>query len=171
MKLSYAADVITKPVGTFRPNWFERTPKFAIFPPAKSTILLSTEASGIVSEPLTGGLLSAMKSLIFPSITLNRWKSSSYLPGASSLRCLMILYTLTETAVHLVLSYGMGDRVEVPSVLELGIDAARHVIAERGLTVGDVSHRESEVEAGTVIGQEPAPGTLVAPETAVHLVV
>jgi len=75
------------------------------------------------------------------------------------------------SSVHLVVSLGVGDKVEVPSVLELPIDDARHIIAEAGLKVGEVSHKESEAAPGTVLVQEPAPGTLVPVGTAVHLVV
>jgi len=75
------------------------------------------------------------------------------------------------TAVHLVVSSGIGDKVEVPAVVELDVDTARHVLAERGLEVGEVTHRESEATPGTVLAQEPGAGAFVQVGTAVHLVV
>ena len=75
------------------------------------------------------------------------------------------------TAVHLVIAEAAGDAVQVPHVVGKGIDKAGHILAEFGLRVGEIAYQESELERGTGLAQEPAPGTLVSPETAVHLLV
>ena len=71
-----------------------------------------------------------------------------------------------------VITVSRGERpVEVPSLIGLTLDEAEAAIADAGLVVGDVSDRESQEEEDVVLEQEPEPGSKVAPESPVALVV
>ena len=76
-----------------------------------------------------------------------------------------------ETAVSLVISLGPVP-VSVPDVVGQPQSAAETAITSAGLTVGIVTEEHSAtVIAGSVISQSPIAGVLVAPETAVSLVI
>jgi serine/threonine-protein kinase len=73
--------------------------------------------------------------------------------------------------VTLLVSGGIAD-IAVPRVIEQTLDAARATIEGIGLEVGVISYEVSPViPEGSVIAQEPGPGTLVARGTDVDLVV
>jgi beta-lactam-binding protein with PASTA domain len=73
--------------------------------------------------------------------------------------------------VIILVSGGVAD-IAVPRVIELTLDAARSQIEGLGLEVGEVTYEVSTViPEGSVIGQAPEPGTLVARGTDVDLVV
>src|SRR6185436_11908679 len=65
-----------------------------------------------------------------------------------------------------------GAPVAVPNVVNLTQAAATTALGNAGLTVGTVSNAASTtVPAGSVISENPGAGTLVAPGSAVALVV
>jgi beta-lactam-binding protein with PASTA domain len=75
------------------------------------------------------------------------------------------------SAVDLAVSKG-PERVSVPDVVGMTEAAAEAALTTARLTVGNVTQEYHEtVPAGTVISQNPAAGTSVAPGTAVDLVV
>jgi beta-lactam-binding protein with PASTA domain len=79
-----------------------------------------------------------------------------------------------QSAVNLTVSSGPPPptSVQVPSVVGLTQAAATTVITSANLTVGTIGSSASpSVPAGSVISQNPAPGTAVAPGSAVNLVV
>ncbi len=58
--------------------------------------------------------------------------------------------------------------VEVPSIIGLRADEAANVVRDAGLCVGDITWEvDTAVPPGTVVGQEPAATTSVAPVTVV----
>lgn len=61
-------------------------------------------------------------------------------------------------------------RVEVPELVGLSESDARQVIEGRGLELGRVERRPDTRRRGTVVGQEPAAGDLVAPGRRVAVV-
>lgn len=73
------------------------------------------------------------------------------------------------SAIKVVLSLG-PQRIDVPDLAGLGIQAAQVTLAGAGLGLGrtiDVTSRDGDV--GTVVGQEPRPGTQVSATTEVHV--
>ncbi|MCL7412007.1 MAG: PASTA domain-containing protein [ANME-2 cluster archaeon] len=62
------------------------------------------------------------------------------------------------------------EMVIVPDVIEKDIDDAKAAIKEAGLVTGRISEQFSELEPGTVIEQNPAPGTSVPVDSPVDLV-
>jgi beta-lactam-binding protein with PASTA domain len=75
------------------------------------------------------------------------------------------------SAVDLTISSGPPP-VAVPSVVNMTQAGAATTISNAGLAVGTVSSASSQtVPSGSVISQNPAAGTLVAPGSAVNLVV
>lgn len=71
--------------------------------------------------------------------------------------------------IRVVLSLG-PQRIDVPDLSGLGIQAAQMTLAGAGLGLGrtiDVTSREGA--AGTVVGQEPRAGTQVSATTEVHV--
>ncbi|HWH35244.1 MAG TPA: Stk1 family PASTA domain-containing Ser/Thr kinase [Acidimicrobiales bacterium] len=88
----------------------------------------------------------------------------------------VLLAVLAGLLVLLATSLGLGDdspaQVEVPGVVDLPQDEAERVLAERGLTLGDVTTEPNdEVEGGIVLRQDPAAGTEVAEGDPVNLAV
>ena len=78
------------------------------------------------------------------------------------------------SAVDLVISLGRqgGDDVPVPNVVGQTESAAAVSIVQAGLVVGTVTRQHSKtVSTGTVLSQTPAAGVMVAPGSAVNLVV
>ena len=74
-----------------------------------------------------------------------------------------------ETSVTLVIGAAeSGDTVAVPDVVGLTLDEASVKLEEAGTTLGTVSRRPAK-PAGTILAQDPAAGTRVAPRTAVAL--
>lgn len=72
--------------------------------------------------------------------------------------------------VTLVVSVG-APTIPVPSLVGLTMEQARMTLEQAGLALGTYFSRTfSGVPVGTVIEQRPAPGTLSAPGTAVHIV-
>jgi eukaryotic-like serine/threonine-protein kinase len=63
------------------------------------------------------------------------------------------------------------QQVEVPSLEGLTVDEAGQALADEGLQLGDVIDQESEAEEGTIIGQDPAAGEQVDPDTSVDVTV
>ncbi|HJV05364.1 MAG TPA: PASTA domain-containing protein, partial [Actinomycetota bacterium] len=63
------------------------------------------------------------------------------------------------------------QQVQVPSVIGLSQEEAESAIVAEGLQVGDVDTDFSDQPEGTVIAQDPAPGTEVDRGSAVSLVV
>jgi serine/threonine-protein kinase len=63
------------------------------------------------------------------------------------------------------------DAVEVPALDGLTLDAAKARLAALGLRIGKVVEQPSRVAPGTIIGQDPPAGTVVASGTAVALTV
>ena len=61
--------------------------------------------------------------------------------------------------------------VEMPNLWNLTEAAAKYDIKEAGLTLGQITYKHSSMDKGEVIGQTPAPKTLVAPGHTVSLVV
>lgn len=61
--------------------------------------------------------------------------------------------------------------VSVPEVLGLTLEAAEAVISESGLALGAVDRRVDSAEAWRVIGQQPAPGSMVVPGAPVALAI
>ncbi len=85
-------------------------------------------------------------------------------------RKLVLLCTLPRCAVQQ--SVCLDDPVPTPDVVGLAQAYAEAAIVAANLTVGAVSTANSEtVPAGDVISQNPAPGTLVPPGSAVDIVV
>ena len=75
------------------------------------------------------------------------------------------------SAVDLVVSSGPAS-ITVPNVVGLAQNAAAAALQKANLTVGSITRQTStSVPAGSVISQNPAAGTSVAPGSAVDLVV
>ncbi len=73
------------------------------------------------------------------------------------------------TEITLVVSVG-APTITVPSLTGLTREEADSVLGETGLTLGTTMRRTTnDGEPGTVIAQNPAPGTLSAPGTAVNV--
>ena len=70
--------------------------------------------------------------------------------------------------VTITVSTGV-EQVEVPDVEGLSFKEARDLIEAEGLVVGELTRVESEEEEGTVLDQDPAPGTEVDVDSAVDL--
>ena len=70
--------------------------------------------------------------------------------------------------VELVLSRG-SRVVPVPDLVGTALPAAQVTLTVAGLGVGPLSHVYAEAPAGSVVAQEPVPGTTVGPGTAVRL--
>lgn len=62
------------------------------------------------------------------------------------------------------------DKVAVPDLSGLSLDEAAARLEQAKLRPGEVRHRPSERPPGSVIEQDPAPGSKLAPESAVNLV-
>ncbi|HEC56567.1 MAG TPA: PASTA domain-containing protein, partial [Candidatus Syntrophoarchaeum butanivorans] len=61
---------------------------------------------------------------------------------------------------------------EVPNLIGLTLDAAKHQITSRNFTVGEISYRRNDqVEPGTVLSQIPSPFSLAPPESPVDITV
>jgi hypothetical protein len=60
-------------------------------------------------------------------------------------------------------------RVDVPNLMNLGMEQAKVVLSGKGLAAGRVGNGYSDKRPGTVIGQEPQAGTRVAVGSAVDL--
>ncbi|HWP35982.1 MAG TPA: PASTA domain-containing protein [Gemmatimonadales bacterium] len=76
----------------------------------------------------------------------------------------------TGRGVTLVVSAG-APTITVPDLTGLVLDEAQKVLQESGLALGTYFQRTaSAARPGTVIEQRPAPGTLAAAGTAVHVV-
>jgi beta-lactam-binding protein with PASTA domain len=76
-----------------------------------------------------------------------------------------------QTAVALVVSSG-PPRVAVPSVVGMPLATASDALGAAGLRVGSVADQpSSSVPSGDVVAVSPAPGTKVAPGTAVSLAI
>ena len=73
------------------------------------------------------------------------------------------------TVVDLIISTGT---CVVPDQTGMNQEEAEQALTDMGLAVGDITYEYSDtVPAGTVIGQDPPPGTEVPPGTPVNLVV
>ncbi len=77
------------------------------------------------------------------------------------------------STVRLFVSRGPStDEVEVPSVIDKSLDAARADIIAAGLTIGDITYRDDSDKAkDTVLETDPLPTVAVAEGTAVNIVV
>jgi serine/threonine-protein kinase len=77
-----------------------------------------------------------------------------------------------DSEVSLVV-YVPAPSTIVPEVVGLDLDTALQLISERDLEVGEITEiiTEDPAESGTVLDQDPAPGTRVYPFTPVNLVV
>ncbi len=76
------------------------------------------------------------------------------------------------STVRLFVSRGPStDEIQVPSVIDKSLDAARADIIAAGLTIGDVSYRDDSDKAkDTVLETDPLPSVPVAKGTAINLV-
>ena len=63
-----------------------------------------------------------------------------------------------------------GETISVPDLRSLKLEQAQEILANAKLKQGSVTRRAG-TDDGTVLDQSPAPGTLVAPEASVNLVV
>jgi beta-lactam-binding protein with PASTA domain len=61
-------------------------------------------------------------------------------------------------------------KVPVPSLVGKNREWGRNILIDRGLQEGEVITRQADLESGTIIEQNPAPGTLVPPGTRVTMV-
>jgi hypothetical protein len=83
-----------------------------------------------------------------------------------------IISAIAAVAVALAgLLFMIGpDRVAVPDLLGLSRDEAAARLEQANLRPGEVRHRPAERPPGSVIEQDPAPGSKLAPQSAVNLV-
>ena len=75
------------------------------------------------------------------------------------------------STIDLVVSAGLGNQIiEVPNILEMPFEEAKLILLEQGIGIG-VLHRVKNNQAaiGTVIRQNPAPGSKVPLGTAINL--
>jgi serine/threonine-protein kinase len=75
-----------------------------------------------------------------------------------------------ERLVTIYVSKG-GEELEMPELKGLSRDEAEKKLQKMGLTVGSVSERASDEEAGTVISQDPRAGTKINKGQSVNLVI
>ncbi|HEX5679371.1 MAG TPA: PASTA domain-containing protein, partial [Desulfobacterales bacterium] len=75
-----------------------------------------------------------------------------------------------DSAVNLVLAEKRPDTVEVPDLMGISLDEASARLARESLRLGTTRAVPSERPAGSVIEQDPAPGSPLAPDSAVNLV-
>lgn len=71
--------------------------------------------------------------------------------------------------VTLVVSVG-APTITVPDLNGLTLEEARGILEQTGLTLGTYFRRTSSERPGTIIQQQPAPGTLSAPGAAVDVI-
>ncbi|HEX5680244.1 MAG TPA: PASTA domain-containing protein [Desulfobacterales bacterium] len=75
-----------------------------------------------------------------------------------------------DSAVNLVLAEQRPDTVEAPDLMGFSLDEASARLARESLRLGTTRAVPSERPAGSVIEQDPAPGSALAPDSAVNLV-
>ena len=77
-----------------------------------------------------------------------------------------------EPGTTIEITVAIVPRVPVPGLQGMTVANARETLASLGLALGSVATRTTlDVPAGTVVGQNPSPGTRVAPGSAVTLTV
>ncbi|MFO7931862.1 MAG: PASTA domain-containing protein [Thermodesulfobacteriota bacterium] len=78
-------------------------------------------------------------------------------------------HTTAGTEVNLVIS--KRKQVEVPNVIGMEPETAAEAINSAGLSVGAVTEQASESPPGTIISQNPAPGTLAPVDSQMAIVI
>ncbi|WP_243017884.1 MULTISPECIES: PASTA domain-containing protein [Candidatus Cardinium] len=77
------------------------------------------------------------------------------------------------SAIDLVVSAGLGKEIiEVPDLVKMPLEEANLILLERGMRIGVVHHikdKDSHLPVGTIIRQNPVPGTKVPLGTAISL--
>lgn len=76
----------------------------------------------------------------------------------------------TGTVIGVEVSSGAPACCTVPDVRGLDLEEALHALDEAGLGPGSVEYEESEEDVGTVLDQDPAPGSSASPDDGVALV-
>ena len=76
---------------------------------------------------------------------------------------------LVGAVVVVAITGGGDDEVTVPNVVGLAAGDAAQQLVDLGLETGSLQVRRDDVEPGTVVAQEPAPGTVVDAGTHVQL--
>ena len=77
---------------------------------------------------------------------------------------------LTEgSEIYIVVSLGK-EMITVPDVLNRDYTEAANIIEQAGLKVGDVTHEISDAPVDYVIGQDPAPASVIPADEPIHLV-
>src|SRR6516165_5658522 len=84
---------------------------------------------------------------------------------------LIALLVLLGVIAFFLLRSVLGGNVTVPNVVGETQAVATQTLQNDNLTVGTVTHRESNSASGTVLSTNPAAGTSVGKNSAVHLVV
>ncbi len=79
-----------------------------------------------------------------------------------------------DKIVTIIVSAGpVVTTIEMPDLLnpQRSVEAATETLRNRGLSVTEIIQQDSDLPQGTVIGQNPAPGSLVTPGTSITLTV
>lgn len=76
-----------------------------------------------------------------------------------------------ESEKHQSEEKNSSDKIAVPDVHNASLDVARAGIEDRGLYVGAVSYEVSEQAEGTVVSQNPSPGTEISSGASVDLII
>ena len=74
------------------------------------------------------------------------------------------------TIIKAVISNG-SQNVSVPNLVGKTFEDAISVLQSIGLSLGDVSEKESSNDVGSILSQDPGPGTILPPGAAVKLTV
>lgn len=75
-----------------------------------------------------------------------------------------------DEVIHVDVSKG-SETGEVPDLMGKSTDEAKRLIKEYGFRVGNIAEKEGSEEKGTVIGQDPSPGSKVNQGETINLVV
>lgn len=74
------------------------------------------------------------------------------------------------TIIKAVISGG-SENTTVPDLTGKSFEEAVSILQSKNLNLGDISEKENGAPVGTVLSQDPAPGTVVRPESEVKLTV
>lgn len=102
-----------------------------------------------------------------PDITkdavLEQWHHHRPIPAGQSIH--------QGSTIDLVVGAGLGKQIiEVPDVIGIPLEEAHLTLLERGVRIGVLHHvQKREATIGTVIRQNPTPGTKVPLGSAIHL--
>lgn len=141
---------------------------YTIFKPSETQQVVVPDVVGATQEDAVAELEAVnLTSSIEPEVTEDEDRVGTVLaqdpPGNSRLD--------EGGLVTLTIGQAPGD-VEVPTgLVGMPVQDARAAIAEAGLTVGTEDYQDSDRDEGEVLEADPAPGSRVAPGTAINLVV